>query len=264
MKTMKWLMIVMVGLFSACHTGEDLREEPTIPQELTEIISLEGIPSNKANTYDEVGRLHNEFLAHVFGNPANDIERLSNDDIIKEIKEYAMDTYGEDIEVALLEEQLSLAEDGLANGYEKQIIDSPFSEGAKGYFRELTHIIKMKFEARVSYEELKAAIVILEQDILRDNSLTRHDLEMLLTATAIARYSAYFWTNGGEGITVKENPSSKITFKSVIRAIATVTADTSTAIENLALGRGPVRSAAAAASTSTFAYNWVTYGMPGS
>lgn len=202
---------LLIGLLSFCT--KESGQVSTSPSQMRTVSSdVHYHPENHANPYDQAGYIHNRALAFIqqqtatLKNPTiSDIRRA-----MVKFDEHHLDT------IHAIPGCTDAVKAGISNRFAELIEQSPYTEKTKEYISGLFRLVNNAKTADLL--AVKPAIVSLEADILSDAALTKADLEVLLTCTSIARYSARYWTDSPDSEPVQPE-------RRLIRWIITVSAD---------------------------------------
>lgn len=146
-------------------------------------------PENKNNPYDSVGRIHNEVLEAV-----HQFIRTSGDTAMGSIKGFMVDYFrkyrNEDVAKALDRIPDHLAETVISD-YRKVLFSKPWQPSTAAYLNQLLDTISGVTD--ISAVSLKKKIVLIEERVMADKSISFEDRRLLLSCTSLARHSAFYW-----------------------------------------------------------------------
>jgi len=249
----KQLILVAIMLFAAsCKKNAD---QPLIAGSYPSLNlagSNETSPGNSLNPYDSTGYWHNRILVYLNGRLGSADHSTAN--ICNAIARFPDAA----ISPAVIQQLPgSITQDTLdvKDGFQKRIAVSPYGLLTKKYLQALMDTVGgMQTQ---DYPALKFKITTLEDHVVNDNLLVPDERKVILQATAIARYSAYYWTFN------YTPPIPAASFKRIIWWIATITTDAASGIGRAAGGGSITDAAAGAAGDSRAIGTLIDDSIPG-
>lgn len=205
-------------------------------------------PDNELNPYDSIGYWHNEIVAYIRScKPETEIPNVAAS--TQCVIQFYRERRGIERPASFFE-AVSHTVDGSNSSIEGLISTCPYEDPVKEALTLLVQLLKRLSDDDRGYPEIKTALMDFEQNILQSDKLTDEGRSIVLKATAVARYSIYYWIN----VTQPAVSGAAFKFKNIVKWIAAVTSDIGGAIVSGDAGY--------AADCSSYAYDLVVYGMP--
>jgi len=161
--------------------------------------------ANLDNPYDVVGFNHNVALQQTRQTWRSAL--VSTDDVYTSVSDYLQNSglsYSLQSRRAMLP-TISVALSDTPNKYQTFIANSNVSTAIKTYSYALNAVV---FDSLISsYADFKAAIIVVENQILNDQTLSFPETKTLLESASVIRYSELYWQNEAGAVnTAGSNP----------------------------------------------------------
>lgn len=167
---------------------------------------------NTANNLDYVGKIHNEILSDFIKQSKG--KRLSNEEVLNLVKEITLNNedyahhYGKEY-YGLTNEQVAMGINDFQNQFENIVNNLKICNEAKKVLNDLLNETFKTDAKGMDYDSYYAYAVNLEEKTV-GSELPQTEKNLILSASSVARHSAYFWTES------KDAPEGKKHFGWVI------------------------------------------------
>jgi len=252
MKKQLFMLVMLIISFAACKKGDrEFKDAPKGKQGNMIAARSSTVvpgPGNELNPYDSIGYWHNEIVAYIQScRPKTEIPNVVGS--TQCVMQFYRERRGIELPASYFE-TVRQTVDRSNSSIEGLISICPYEDPVKEALILLAQLLKRLSDDDSGYPEIKRTLMDFEQNILQSGKLTDEGRSIVLKATAVARYSIYYWIN----VTQPPVSGAAFKFKNIVKWIAAVTSDIAGAIVSGDAGY--------AADCSSYAYDLVVYGMP--
>lgn len=190
MKTLYSCLIILT-FFTSCSTDSDTAQQDAITTVTNRTVNL--LPGNNANPYDEAGWLHNELFESYYASDnlpisisgiANRVEAIANANAgFNAIKTSTYHNVSETRVQYILDHKNTCVTDIISA--------SSLTTKAKSSLGTFITSLVVVFDTETNCDVLYQFVADYEKEVLNDSLLTAKDKQIILTTTSIARHSAY-------------------------------------------------------------------------
>ena len=183
--------LIILTFFTSCSTDSDAVQQNAIKTMANRTVNL--LPGNNDNPYDEAGWLHNELFESYYASGnlptsisgiANRIETIADANTgFKAIKTSTYHTVSAERVQYLLDHERTCVSDVISA--------SSLTSPAKLSLSTFINSLVVVFDTETNCDVLYQFVVDYEKVILNDSLLTAKDKQIMLITTSIARHSAY-------------------------------------------------------------------------
>lgn len=148
--------------------------------------------ANPNNPYDSAGLQHNKVIKQFL--EKYDSKNLSNQETLN-----ILNNLCDENEIKGEKADMNFINFGIKdfkNNFRNVVNKSSLSKNGKLRFQGLLdYMITEGFKGEISYYQFFNYIIKFEDTIKNDKSITKKDMEFILKATSVARYSTFLWGN---------------------------------------------------------------------
>lgn len=186
---------LLLLILASCHPNEDIIHTDNVYDPIVENSNLQRgveLPANTTNPYDAAGRLHNEIFEAYYSSTV----LPSTLDSIAFLSE-SLGTNNAEFAALKGQSYIPVSTNSVtaiisnANTIEDVIENSSLSSQAQASLSDFTNDLIAMDVTEDDFEVIYNFVIIYEAGIIQNTQLTAGDKKIILTASSIARYSAY-------------------------------------------------------------------------
>ncbi|WP_284653518.1 hypothetical protein [Flavobacterium terrisoli] len=188
-----YLCILFCSLFISCSDSSDTNHQNTTAHRFA-VVNIDTIPINKDNPYDAAGQIHHELLTAYYNGESLPLTLTgiisSTQTIANETTSFMNLTKGVPYMFNYSDRVAYIVSQ--PDGFQDEIINGTLETNeAKNSLKSFVTSLLSLCELEEDYSILHNYIINYEESILKKESLTLKDKQVILTTTSIARHSVY-------------------------------------------------------------------------